>query len=360
MSAIFLVSMWKYIPNMDYEMGRLFSYVYGAEEFVYLLGKRLFNYGGYISSGIYNEYSGGTSKPRPPIIGNSDVADDYEWAQERGLRKNQAQELPYHGSAPINPSFIPRDGEQQTTEPQPAREAAPNSPKREPVLQREQGRASKKPKPSGTRDSSSSASKENDEHEHYLQETIQGMKVDYEDDDSVFDFREIAGLGSVKVALEEFACFFLNFPHLTHNLRQRSTTGILLFGPQGTGKTLLVKSFAKKYNLALYDIRASAIMSKFVGESEKFVRALFKEVRANAPSVLMLDECDGLLCNPTADATQSHNYRLLQNELKNQWSDLIYSRDEVIVVGATNKPHDIDMVWPAGIETFLGHLLICF
>ncbi|KAF2635185.1 AAA-domain-containing protein, partial [Massarina eburnea CBS 473.64] len=119
--------------------------------------------------------------------------------------------------------------------------------------------------------------------------------------------------------------------------------GILLFGPQGTGKTLLIKSFAKKYNLAVYDTRASAIMSKFVGESEKFVRALFQEVRANTPSVLLLDECDGLLCNPSADATQSHNYRLLQNELKNQWSDLMYSRDEVIIIGVTNKPQDIDM-----------------
>ncbi|KAK5457165.1 Vacuolar protein sorting-associated protein 4 [Exophiala xenobiotica] len=84
-------------------------------------------------------------------------------------------------------------------------------------------------------------------------------------------------------------------------------------------------------------------MSKFVGESEKFIRALFAEVRANMPAILMLDECDRLLSNPNADSAQSHHYRLLQNELKNQWSDLVYSRDEVIVVGATNKPHDIDM-----------------
>lgn len=84
-------------------------------------------------------------------------------------------------------------------------------------------------------------------------------------------------------------------------------------------------------------------MSKFVGECERFVKALFKEARANTPSVLLLDECDGLLCNPTRDNTQSHNYRLLQNELKNQWSDLMYLKDEVIIVGVTNKPHDIDM-----------------
>ncbi|GAM86248.1 hypothetical protein ANO11243_042600 [Dothideomycetidae sp. 11243] len=176
-----------------------------------------------------------------------------------------------------------------------------------------------------------------------VEEQIRRMKVDIENDESVLDWEHVAGLNSCKTTLDEFASFFLHFPHLTRSLRNRSTTGILLFGPQGTGKTLLVKSFAKRYNLSLYDIRASAIMSKFVGESEKFIRALFRVVRGDTPAVLMLDECDGLLCNPNADSSQSHSYRLLQNEIKNQWSDLMYSRDEVIVIGATNKPHDIDM-----------------
>ena len=103
------------------------------------------------------------------------------------------------------------------------------------------------------------------------------------------------------------------------------------------------KAFAKEFNFSFYDIRASAIMSKYIGDSEKFIRALFEEVSANAPAILLLDECDGLLCNPARDAATSQSYRLLQNELKNQWSDLIYSKAAVIVIGATNKPHDIDM-----------------
>jgi SpoVK/Ycf46/Vps4 family AAA+-type ATPase len=106
---------------------------------------------------------------------------------------------------------------------------------------------------------------------------------------------------------------------------------------------LLVRSFAKKFNLAMYDMRASAITSKSVGESEKFVWTLFDDARTNSPAILRLDECGGLLCNPSADAEQSHNYRLLQNQLKNRWSDHISSQDEVIVIGATNKPHDIHM-----------------
>lgn len=179
--------------------------------------------------------------------------------------------------------------------------------------------------------------------EAQLRAHIHSMRSNLVNDPSVLAWSEVAGLSPAKARLEEFAASFLHFPHLVANLRHQSATGILLSGPQGTGKTLLVKAFAKKYEFAFYDIRASAIMSKYMGDTEKFVRALFEEVKANAPAVLLLDECDGLLCKFSGDASMGPSYRLLQNELKNQWSDLIYSKAKVIVVGATNKPHDIDM-----------------
>lgn len=172
---------------------------------------------------------------------------------------------------------------------------------------------------------------------------INSMRSNLTNDPSVLPWSQVAGLATAKARLEEFAASFLHFPHLIANLRHQSATGILLFGPQGTGKTLLVKAFAKKYNFTFYDIRASAIMSKYLGESEKSVRELFKEVMENAPAILLLDECDGLLCRSAMDASMGPSYRLLQNELKNQWSDLIYSKAKVVIVGATNKPHDIDM-----------------
>lgn len=176
-----------------------------------------------------------------------------------------------------------------------------------------------------------------------LRAQIHSMRCNLADDPSVLPWSQVAGLASAKARLEEFAACFLHFPHLIASLRHQSATGILLSGPQGTGKTLLVKAFAKRYDFAFYDIRASAIMSKFMGDSEKFIRALFEEVRENAPAVLLLDECDGLLCKASTDMSMGPSYRLLQNELKNQWSDLIYSKAKVVVVGATNKPHDIDM-----------------
>ena len=180
-----------------------------------------------------------------------------------------------------------------------------------------------------------------------LRTHIRSLRTTLTDDPSILPWPSIAGLDHAKASLEEFAAIFFHFPHLTQPLRHQTVTGVLLFGPHGTGKTLLAKSFAAHHHFAFYDIRASAIMSKYLGDSEKFIKELFLEVRANAPAVLFLDECDGLLCNPAqmdgSGGGGAQTYRLLQNELKNQWSDLIYGKSAVVVMAASNKPHDIDM-----------------
>lgn len=314
------------------------SSIYGVDEFIYLLNVCLRNYGSVISTGIYQEATTIQSAiPRhaepqtddvPAGNNNSEKIDpptSIKQKHDRGRNENRAGDV-YHDMRNDQSATNEMTASHAEQSAAPTNTQQNNPPKRLKV-HKEKG-------------SSSEKKEEQEPQDQQLRDTIRGLKVDI--DDAVLEFSDVAGLETVKCALEEFACFFLHFPHLTRNLRQRSTTGILLFGPQGTGKTLLVKSFAKKFNLSFYDVRASSIMSKYVGESEKFIKALFQEIRRNAPAILMLDECDGLLCNPASDMTQSHNYRLLQNELKNQWSDLIYSRDEVIVIGATNKPHDID------------------
>lgn len=280
----------------------------GVEDFWYLLNEPLLNYGSYIVLELYK--SALPSSHRQEYLNNPPkyeeaVLSKHEQASQQDPTSQGRPEV--HPGSDSSPFLIP-------------------------------GSFSKPPS-----HSPSTAPKETKQGDAQLRAHIHSMRLNLTNDPSVLPWSQVAGLASAKARLEEFAASFLHFPHLIANLRHQSATGILLFGPQGTGKTLLAKAFAKRYNFNFYDVRASAIMSKYMGESEKFVRELFAEIKENDPAVLLLDECDGLLCRSSMDASMGPSYRLLQNELKNQWSDLIYSKAQVIVVGATNKPQDIDM-----------------
>ncbi|CAK7236780.1 hypothetical protein SEUCBS140593_009734 [Sporothrix eucalyptigena] len=346
----------------------------GFEEFFYLLFWALIPYGGHIVRGMYKDIfvngalAGRKSKdPKPPELSTSYISDrrpDIYPVKPSMPGQTTHEDRPFITPAAEQNDVTqdkprPRSGCCPPTQPMPSVLIPHRTEKRGHGRDKTARQAKENIWSESNTDKTDKKNKKEDmeEDEKALMEAIKGMKLNLEGDDddesdgsgcgrgtnSIYMMSEIAGLGDVKEALEEFAVFFLHFPHLTRQLKQRSSTGILLFGPQGTGKTLLVTSFARQYNLALYDIRASAVLSKYVGEAEKFVRALFKQVRRDAPAVLLLDECDGLLARPSHRSADGSGLQLLQNELKNQWSDLIYSRSEVLVVGATNKPHDIDM-----------------
>lgn len=261
----------------------------GVEDFWYLLNEPLLNYGSYIVLELYKSAlpsSHSQEKLKDPPKYEEAVHSTHRQASQQPATSQGRPEIHLENHSSLLP--IP-------------------------------GSFSKPPNPSP-----STLPKESNQEDAQLRAHNHSMRTTLANDPSVLPWSQVAGLASAKARLEEFAASFLHFPHLIANLRHQSATGILLSGPQGTGKTLLVKAFAKKYIFAFYDIRASAIMSKYMGDSEKFIRELFTEVRENAPAVLLLDECDGLLCRSSMDSSMGPSYKLLQNELKNQWSDLIY------------------------------------
>ncbi|WEW60620.1 AAA+-type ATPase [Emydomyces testavorans] len=165
---------------------------------------------------------------------------------------------------------------------------------------------------------------------------------------------DIAGLEAAKKALKEAVVYPFLRPDLFMGLREPAR-GMLLFGPPGTGKTMLARAVATESKSTFFSISATSLTSKWHGESEKLVRALFSLAKAMAPSIIFVDEIDSLLSSRLTgdhDATRRSKTQFLI-----EWSDLqraAAGREQsskekaegdatrVLVLGATNMPWDID------------------
>ncbi|KAK9463281.1 P-loop containing nucleoside triphosphate hydrolase protein [Lipomyces oligophaga] len=161
-------------------------------------------------------------------------------------------------------------------------------------------------------------------------------------------WEDIAGLEQAKTSLKETVVYPFLRPDLFKGLREPAR-GMLLFGPPGTGKTMLARAVATESQSTFFSISASSLTSKFLGESEKLVRALFAMARALAPSIIFVDEIDSLL-STRSDTGEHEASRRIKTEFLVKWSDLAHAaagRDQedaqrVLVLAATNLPWAID------------------
>lgn len=166
---------------------------------------------------------------------------------------------------------------------------------------------------------------------------------------------DIAGLEGAKKALKEAVVYPFLRPDLFSGLREPAR-GMLLFGPPGTGKTMLARAVATESKSTFFSVSSSSLTSKWHGESEKLVRALFGLAKVLAPSIIFVDEIDSLL-SARSSGSEHEASRRSKTEFLIQWSDLQRAaagreqsvRDKkegdatrVLVLAATNMPWDID------------------
>src|SRR3989344_2907579 len=153
-------------------------------------------------------------------------------------------------------------------------------------------------------------------------------------------WEDVGGLEEVKGKLQEAVEWPLKKPEVFKRLGIRPPRGILLYGPPGTGKTLLAKAVAKESEANFILVNGPSLLSKWVGESEKAVREIFRKARQTAPTILFFDEIDAL-CPRRISGHDSHVNERVVNQMLTEM-DGLESLNDVVIIAATNRPDIID------------------
>ncbi len=150
-------------------------------------------------------------------------------------------------------------------------------------------------------------------------------------------WQDVGGLDDIKKALTENLIVAMKEPKKFTKMGIRPPRGALIYGPPGCGKTLLGRALATETGANMILVRGPEILSKWVGESEKAIREIFRKAKAAAPCVVIFDELDSLARNKTGDSGASEN---VLSQLLTEIEEGISAR--VVVIGITNRPDILD------------------
>ena len=168
-------------------------------------------------------------------------------------------------------------------------------------------------------------------------------------------FEDVGGLNQIKDELFEIVDWPLNYREDLMRMGVRPPKGILLYGPSGTGKSLLVNAVANFSHVNLISIKGPELLSKWVGESEKALREIFKKAKLLSPTIIFFDEIDTITISRNySDNNPSSTNKSLLSQLLTELDGIEYLQN-VIVIAATNRPDLIDssLLRPGRIEKLL-------
>jgi transitional endoplasmic reticulum ATPase len=157
---------------------------------------------------------------------------------------------------------------------------------------------------------------------------------------SKVSFDDFAGLDEVKARARELIETPLRHPEDLTAIKARSVKGVLFTGPPGTGKTMLARIIASATDAVFYEISGPTIFSKWYGESEKILRALFEHAARQPRSIIFFDEIDSIAGQRSDDAHEASK-RVVAQLLT--LMDGFNPNDNIVVIAATNRPQDIDV-----------------
>lgn len=169
----------------------------------------------------------------------------------------------------------------------------------------------------------------------------EGEPIKREDEERLNEvgYDDVGGVRKQMAQIRELVELPLRHPQLFKAIGVKPPKGILLYGPPGSGKTLIARAVANETGAFFFLINGPEIMSKMAGESESNLRKAFEEAEKNAPSIIFIDEIDSIA--PKREKTHGEVERRIVSQLLTLM-DGLKSRAHVIVMGATNRPNSID------------------
>ena len=169
----------------------------------------------------------------------------------------------------------------------------------------------------------------------------EGEPISREDEEKLDEvgYDDVGGVRKQMAQIRELVELPLRHPQLFKTIGVKPPKGILLYGPPGSGKTLIARAVANETGAFFFVINGPEVMSKLAGESESNLRKAFEECEKNAPAILFIDEIDSIA--PKREKTQGEVERRIVSQLLTLM-DGLKSRSHVIVMGATNRPNSID------------------
>jgi len=182
--------------------------------------------------------------------------------------------------------------------------------------------------------------KEDDFLSAYTEITPTAMREVYVEIPSVH-WKEVGGLEEIKNELIQSVEWPLKKPEVFKRMGIKPPRGILLYGPPGCGKTLLARAVATESEANFISVKGPEIFSKWVGESEKAIREIFRKARTAAPAIIFFDELDSIIPRRGAGYSDSGASERVISQLLTEM-DGIEALQNVVVIGATNRPDILD------------------